>query len=89
MSVVLRDVKPGSVVIGNPAIQVSTIEKYKERCLQEWENQGLGKFNHLFEGKNKYEVQKIMMSKEFRERLKEHLLSIPFGKRENNKGGIL
>jgi len=80
MSVVLRDVKPGSMVIGNPAIQVSTVEKYRERCLKEWENQGLNKFNHLFEGKNKFEVQEIMLSKEFREKLREHLLSIEFKK---------
>jgi len=76
MSVVLRDIKPGSIVIGNPAIQVSTVEKYKERCLKEWESQGLNRFNYLFEGKNKFEVQEIMESKEFREKLKEHLLSI-------------
>jgi acetyltransferase-like isoleucine patch superfamily enzyme len=50
MSVVLRDVKPGSMVIGNPAIQVSTVEKYKEQCLREWRNQGLDKFNDLFDG---------------------------------------
>lgn len=80
MSVVLRDVKPGSMVIGNPAIQVSTVEKYRERCLQEWERQGLAKFDHLFKEKNKFEVQEIMMSKEFREKLKEHLLSIEFKK---------
>lgn len=80
MSVVLRDVKPGSIVIGNPAIQVSTVEKYKEQCLQKWENQGLNRFNDLFEGKNKFEVQEIMMSKEFREKLKEHLLSIELKK---------
>jgi acetyltransferase-like isoleucine patch superfamily enzyme len=77
-AVVIRDVKPGSVVFGNPAIQVSTVEKYRERCLQEWKNQGLGKFNDLFEGKNKFEVQEIMESKEFREKLKEHLLSVEF-----------
>jgi acetyltransferase-like isoleucine patch superfamily enzyme len=76
MSVVVRDVKPGSIVIGNPAIQVSTVEKYKEQCLREWKNQGLDKFGHLFEGKNKFEVQEIMESKEFREKLKEHLLSV-------------
>ena len=91
LSVVLRDVKPGSVVIGNPAIQVSTIEKYKERCLQEWKSQGLDKFEPLFKGRNKYEVQEIMMSRLFRERLKEHLVSIFLeentggtGKRKNN-----
>jgi acetyltransferase-like isoleucine patch superfamily enzyme len=76
LSVVIRDIKPGSVVIGNPAIQVSTVEKYKGRCLKEWESQGLNRFNYLFEGKNKFEVQEIMESKEFKEKLKEHLLSI-------------
>jgi acetyltransferase-like isoleucine patch superfamily enzyme len=80
-SVVIRDVKPGSVVFGNPAIQVSTVEKYKVQCLQKWENQGLNRFNELFEGKNKFEVQEIMESKEFRKKLKEYLLSIEF---ENN-----
>jgi acetyltransferase-like isoleucine patch superfamily enzyme len=80
LSVVLRDVKPGSMVILNPAIQVSTVEKYRGRCLQEWKNQGLDRFDHLFERKNKFEVQEIMLSKEFREKLKEHLLSIEFKK---------
>jgi len=73
---VIGDVKPGSIMIGNPAIRVSTVEKYKQRCLQEWERQGLKKFEPLFEGKNKFEVQKIMMSKPFREKLKEHFQSI-------------
>jgi acetyltransferase-like isoleucine patch superfamily enzyme len=85
LSVVLRDVKPGSVVIGNPAIQVSTVEKYKEQCLQKWESLGLDRFNYLFEGKNQFEVQEIMESKEFRKRLKEHLLSITFGKKAKNE----
>jgi acetyltransferase-like isoleucine patch superfamily enzyme len=76
LSVVLRDVKPGSMVIGNPAIQVSTVDKYKEQCLMQWKKQGLDKFDYLFEGKNKFEVQEIMESKEFREKLKEHLLSV-------------
>jgi acetyltransferase-like isoleucine patch superfamily enzyme len=80
MSVVLRDVKPGSIVIGNPAIQVSTVEKYKGQCFREWERQGLAKFDRLFEGKNKVEVQEIMLSKEFRKKLEEHLLSIDFKK---------
>ncbi len=89
LSVVLRDVKPGSMVIGNPAIQVSTVEKYKEQCLREWKNQGLDKFNHLFEGKNKFEVQEIMESKEFRQELKEHLLSVELKDHEHKKHGPL
>jgi acetyltransferase-like isoleucine patch superfamily enzyme len=84
-AVVIRDVKPGSVVFGNPAMQVSTIEKYRERCLQEWKNQGLDKFNGLLEGKNKFEVQEIMESKEFREKLKEHLLSVELRNNDRNK----
>jgi len=84
-AVVIRDVKPGSVVFGNPAIQVSTVEKYRERCLQEWKNQGLDKFNDLLEGRNKFEVQEIMESKEFREKLKEHLLSVEFKNNERKK----
>jgi acetyltransferase-like isoleucine patch superfamily enzyme len=87
MSLVIRDVKPGSLVLGNPAIQVSTVEKYKERCLKEWKRQGLGKFDHLFEGKDKFEVQEIMMSREFREKLKEHLLSVEFNNNEGKKSG--
>ena len=85
MSLVIRDVKPGSLVLGNPAIQVSTVEKYKERCLKEWKRQGLDKFDHLFEGKDKFEVQEIMMSREFREKLKEHLLSVEFSNNEGKK----
>ena len=83
MSVVLRDVKPGSIVIGNPAIQISTVEKYREQCLREWEKQGLAKFDPMFAGKGKFEVQEIMMSKEFRQKLKEHLLSIDFKKNDS------
>lgn len=80
MSVVINDVKPGSIMIGNPAIRVSTIEKYKEKCLQEWERQGLTKFEPMFKGMNKFEVQKIMVSKAFRKELKKHLLSVDFSK---------
>jgi acetyltransferase-like isoleucine patch superfamily enzyme len=83
MSVVLRDVKPGSVVIGNPAIQVSTVEKYKEQCLRKWKDQGLDKFNYLLDGKNKFEVQDILESRDFREKLKAHLLSIEFKKTDS------
>lgn len=87
MSVVLRDVKPGSMVIGNPAIQVSTVEKYREQCLREWKNQRLDKFSHMFEGKNKFEVQEIMESKEFRRMLKEHLLSVELKSNERKGHG--
>jgi len=82
MSVVIRDVNPGSVVIGNPAIRISTVEKYREYCFEKWREQGLSKFNHLFENRNKYEVQKIMLSREFRNKLREHLLLVPIGERE-------
>lgn len=85
MSLVIRDVKPGSLVLGNPAIQVSTVEKYRERCLKEWKRQGLDKFDYLFEGKDKFEVQEIMMSREFREKLREHLLSVEFSNNEGKK----
>jgi acetyltransferase-like isoleucine patch superfamily enzyme len=78
MAVVMNDVKPGSIVVGNPAIRVSTVEKYKERCLREWKRQGLHRFEHLFEEKDKFEVQRIMLSNDFREQLKRHLLTIDF-----------
>jgi len=42
-AVVIRGVKPGSAVIGNPAIQISTVEKYKDQYLKEWERQELNK----------------------------------------------
>jgi len=77
---VINDVKPGSIMIGNPAIRVSTVEKYKQKCLLEWERQGLTKFDPLFKGKNKFEVQSIMASRTFREELKRHLLSVDFSK---------
>jgi len=77
---IINDVKPGSIMIGNPAIRVSTVEKYKQKCLMEWERQGLTKFDYLFKGKNKFEVQDIMASKQFREELKCHLLSVDFSK---------
>lgn len=77
---VISDVKPGSIMIGNPAIRVSTVEKYKQKCLQEWDKQGLSKFEPLLKGKNKFEVQRIMHSKSFRKQLKEHLESVDFSK---------
>lgn len=80
MSVVINNVKPGSIMIGNPAIRVSTIEKYKQKCLQEWERQGLTKFEPMFKGMNKFEVQKIWVSKAFGKELKKHLLSVDFSK---------
>jgi len=80
---VIGDVKPGSIMIGNPAIRVSTVEKYKEKCLHEWARQGLTKFEPLFKGKNKYEVQRIMMAKPFRRMLREHFESHDYFKRDN------
>jgi acetyltransferase-like isoleucine patch superfamily enzyme len=79
---VIADVKPGSIMVGNPAIRVSTVEKYKEKCLQEWARQGLTKFEPLFQGKSKYAVQEIMMSKSFRRMLKEHFQSNDYFKRD-------
>jgi acetyltransferase-like isoleucine patch superfamily enzyme len=43
MAVVINDVKPGSVMIGNPAIRISTTDKYKENVYKsgkskEWIN---------------------------------------------------
>jgi acetyltransferase-like isoleucine patch superfamily enzyme len=74
-SVVIADVKEGSIMMGNPAVRISTTEKYKQRCLEEWARQGLNKFNPQFAGKNKIEIQRIMMSPEFREVLKNTLLA--------------
>ncbi len=84
---VINDVKPGSIMIGNPAIRVSTVEKYKQKCLMEWERQGLTKFDYLFKGKNKFEVQDIMASKTFRKDLKCHLLSVDFSKPNQESSG--
>jgi acetyltransferase-like isoleucine patch superfamily enzyme len=78
---VISDVKPGSIMIGNPAFRVSTVEKYRQKCLEEWELQGLTKFEPLFKGKNKYEVQKIMASPSFRKQLKKHLQTVDFTRR--------
>jgi acetyltransferase-like isoleucine patch superfamily enzyme len=75
-AIVINDVKPGSIMMGNPAFRVSTAEKYKQKCLQEWERQGLAKFESLFKGKDKFEVQQIMRSKAFRMQLQKHLESV-------------
>ncbi len=79
-AVVIGDVKPGSVMLGNPAIRVSTTEKFKQRCLEEWKTQGLTKFESIFEGKNSLEIQKIMRTQEFRKKLREHLCSVSSSK---------
>jgi acetyltransferase-like isoleucine patch superfamily enzyme len=86
MSVVIKDVKPGSVVIGNPAIQVSTVDKYRERCLKEWNKWKLDRFERLFEGMDKFEVQRIMQSEKFQNMLKEHFLSMENS--ESMEGGV-
>jgi acetyltransferase-like isoleucine patch superfamily enzyme len=83
---VIGDVKPGSIMIGNPAIRVSTVEKYKQKCLREWERQGLTKFEPLLKGKNKFEVQFIMASKSFRKELKKHLQTVDFHDQRSNNG---
>lgn len=75
-SVVIADVKPGTVVMGNPAIPVSTTERYKKKCLDKWRELNLTQFEPLFEGKNRWEVQKIMESAEFHARLRELFKSV-------------
>jgi acetyltransferase-like isoleucine patch superfamily enzyme len=86
-SVVITDVKEGSIMMGNPAVRISTTEKYRARCLEEWSRQGLEKFETQLAGKDKVETQRIMMSPEFREALKETLLAgdLPPRARENKR----
>jgi hypothetical protein len=62
-------------MVGNPAVRVSTTDRYRRRCVEEWKKQGLSKFEPLFVGKELREVQKIMMSDDFIEKLRRHLLS--------------
>lgn len=38
-SVVTRDVAPGTIVAGNPARKISTIEKYREKVVETWRQQ--------------------------------------------------
>ena len=38
-SVVINDVPPNSVVIGVPARQFGSLEKYRQKCLERWEQQ--------------------------------------------------
>ena len=38
-AVVTKDVAPGTIVAGNPAKVVSTVEKYREKVLKEWHRQ--------------------------------------------------
>ena len=87
-SVVISDVKEGSIMMGNPAVRISTTEKYKQRCIEEWTRQGLAKFGPKFAGKNKIEIQRIMMSPEFREVLKNTLLAadLPPRAKEDKRG---
>ncbi len=38
-SVVIADVPPGRIVMGNPARVIGSVEKYKEKCLVRWAQQ--------------------------------------------------
>ena len=76
-SVITRDVPPNTIVAGNPARVVSTIEQYKEKALRIWAQQ---KPPGYFEGLKesiKYQpayIQKIK-SREL-QKLKKHLIKL-------------
>jgi acetyltransferase-like isoleucine patch superfamily enzyme len=73
-SVVTKDVPPNSVVAGNPARVVSTVEEYKKKVLRIWEKQRPpGYFEGLEDG-GKYSPEYIQQMK-FKElsKLMEHL----------------
>ena len=38
-SVVITDVPPNSIVMGNPARPFGSLEKYREKCLERWSQQ--------------------------------------------------
>ena len=75
-SVVINDVPPGSLVLGVPARVFSTTKVYKEKCLKERAKLGLDIFDYMFEGLTVQEVEKLMNSKAFIYKLREHLAKI-------------
>ncbi len=76
-SVVTKDVPPNSVVAGNPARVVSTVEEYREKVLRMWARQKpLGYLEDLKEG-IKYPPAYIQKRKfEELQKLKEHLVNV-------------
>lgn len=72
-AVVGSNVEEGSVMVGNPAIKISTIEKYKQRCLDEYVKQGLNKLEYMFDGKSEIEAMHIMRSPAYRNELRKIL----------------
>ena len=71
-SVVINDVPPNSVVMGVPARQFGSLEKYREKCLERWAQQRPPDAL-VDEGSTLWNSTNLATN---RERLKKHLLTI-------------
>lgn len=71
-SVVINDVPPNSVVMGVPARQFGSLEKYREKCVQRWAQQRPPDAV-LEEGATWWNSRNVTVN---RERLRKHLLAI-------------
>jgi len=71
-SVVINDVPPNSVVMGVPARQFGSLEKYREKCVERWAQQRPPDAM-VDEGSTWWNSTNLALN---RERLKKHLLTI-------------
>lgn len=84
-SVVTRDVPPNTVVAGNPAKVINTIEEYKKKILHIWEEQKPYKYAIDLKKGVKYSPEYIQKIKNDNlSLLKEHLINIFNKKYKNN-----
>lgn len=78
-SVVTKDVPPNSIVGGNPAKVISSLEKYKEKAMEMWSVQRpedyIPEINKSCIYTSEY-VHKLIHQTKNREKLKEHLIRI-------------
>ena len=82
-AIVISDIPPNSIAMGAPARVLSSVQRYKKKCIEMWKEQcppGI----HIEEGHNWWDSKYYSKN---REKLKKHLLSLFLkqGKLKNNK----
>ncbi len=78
-SVVISDVPPDTIVMGVPARPFGSVEKYREKCLERWNEQRPADIV-IEKGKDWWTSRYL---KKNREKLKRHLISLFWNKGEN------